>query len=253
MNETEFLDKVAETYITFTSPISKWSTDAYMRVYAKNMILSPGNRALELGCSDGYSTMLLSKLVEKLDVVDGSRRMLERLEESGFTGEKNTTFIYSLFEELKCNNEYHHIFCSYVLEHVADPFQILKMAYCALKPGGRLFITVPNGQSLSRQMALDMGLLSDLYELTENDLAHGHRRVFDLPKLRQLIEESPFKLLEMGGRFVKEFADFQLNQMIETGIIGKEQLYGMQKLAERYPELSGSIYAICEKTEERAG
>lgn len=246
MKETEFLDKVFETYKTFTSPISKWSTDAYIRIYLKNIELLPGNIALEMGCSDGYSTSILSDLVERLDVVDGSKRMLEKLEDE-VVKKENVTFIYSLFEDLVYENKYDNIFCSYVLEHVVDPFQILEIAYRALKPGGRLFITVPNGQALSRQMALDMGLLTDLYELTENDLAHGHRRVFDLPQLQNLIEKSSFKLLEKGGTFVKEFADFQLNKMIENEIIGKDQLYGMEKLAERYPGLSGSIYAICEK------
>lgn len=68
-----------------------------------------------------------------------------------------------------------------------------------------------------------------------------------MKKLQELIKQTPFKIKETGGTFVKEFADFQLNQMIEKQIIGEDQLKGMQKLAGRYPELSGSIYAICEK------
>lgn len=160
---------------------------------------------------------------------------------------KNITFIYSLFEELKYQEEYDNVFCSYVLEHVKEPMEILEVAYRALKPGGRLFITVPNATALSRQMALDMNLINDLYELTENDMLHGHRRVFDLHSLRELLDQSPFIVCKSGGTFVKEFADFQLDQMIDQKIIGEEQMYGMQKLAERYPELSGSIYAVCEK------
>lgn len=171
---------------------------------------------------------------------------MERLD-SEIAGKKNVTFIYSLFEELQYKEVYDKVFCSYVLEHVVNPMDILAMIYRALKPGGRLFITVPNATALSRQMALDMKLMEDLYELTDNDRAHGHRRVFDLQKLRHILNQTSFKIKKTGGTFVKEFADFQLNRMIESGIIGEKQLHGMQKLAERYPELSGSIYAICEK------
>ncbi|MCI8565721.1 MAG: class I SAM-dependent methyltransferase [Lachnospiraceae bacterium] len=248
MDEREFLDKMAETYRTFTSPISRWSIDSYMRVYKENLKLQPGNRALELGGGDGYSTECLSELVDWLDVVDGSRRMLEKMGVERFQ-KRNVTFIYSLFEELNYQEEYDNVFCSYVLEHVKEPMEILNVAYRALKPGGRLFITVPNATALSRQMALDMKLLNDLYELTKNDALHGHRRVFDLDRLLALLEQSPFIVCKSGGTFVKEFADFQLDQMIEQKIIGEEQLYGMQKLAKRYPNLSGSIYAVCEKTE----
>lgn len=188
----------------------------------------------------------MSEISETLDVVDGSKRMLERLN-SEIVRKKNVTFIYSLFEELQYREVYDKVFCSYILEHVANPVEILTIIYRALKPGGRLFITVPNATALSRQMALDMKLIKDLYELTDNDQAHGHRRVFDLQKLQHALSQTPFKVKKAGGTYVKEFADFQLNRMIESGIIGEEQLYGMQKLAERYPELSGSIYAICEK------
>lgn len=246
MDEREFLDKVAVTYKTFASPISRWSIDSYLRVYKEHIEVNAYSRGGELGCSNGYSTEVLSELVGELDVVDGSKYMLERLG-AGLLQKKNVNFIYSLFEELKFENRYDYIFCSYVLEHVLNPMQILDIAYQALKPGGKLFITVPNANALSRQMALEMNIIRDLYELTENDVAHGHRRVFDLSKLQDLIKGSPFNLIKTGGTFVKEFADFQLNQMIKQGIIDEEQLLGMQKLAERYPELSGSIYAVCQK------
>lgn len=229
MDEREFLDKVAKTYKTFVSPISKWSIDSYIRIYKK--YIKSGGNSLELGCSNGYSTNILSELTESLDVVDGSQYMLEKTQQE-LPEKKNVTFIYSLFEELEKENEYENIFCSYVLEHVANPVQLLNQIYYMLKPGGRVFITVPNATALSRQMAFEMHLVQSLYELTANDIAHGHRRVFDMGKLQELIKQTPFKIKETGGTFVKEFADFQLNQMIEKQIIGEDQLKGMQKLAD---------------------
>lgn len=68
-----------------------------------------------------------------------------------------------------------------------------------------------------------------------------------MERLMELTDNSPFRVAETGGTFVKPFADFQLNKMIESNIIAIEQLRGLQILADEYPEISGSIYAILEK------
>ena len=195
------------------------------------------------------STEQLSELLDELYVIDGSENML--LKASQKIKKSNIHFEYGLFEELTDKKKYDYIFCSYVLEHVMDPKIILEICYEALKDNGKLFITVPNARAISRQMALKMGLIDNLYALTENDLAHGHRRVFDLTELKELLENSRFYIVDIGGTFFKPFADFQLNQMIAENIIGEEQLKGMQKLAKSYPDLSGSIYAVVGKSEKR--
>ena len=35
-------------------------------------------------------------------------------------------------------------------------------------------VAVPNAQSVSRQLAQELGFVEDLLDLTENDRAHGH-------------------------------------------------------------------------------
>lgn len=202
-------------------------------------------KGLEMGCSNGYSIECLSSLVSLLDVVDGSRYMLDNLPDN-IKNNPNINLIYSLFEDLNIIDKYDYIFCSFVLEHVKDPQNIIDICYKMLKSNGNMFITVPNARALSRQMAQKMGL-GDIYSLTENDLAHGHRRVFDLTILKKLINNSKFKAIKYGGTYVKPFADFQLNQMIAAEIIGKNQFNGMQLLAEDYPDISGAIYAILKK------
>lgn len=242
MDERDFLEQAADTYKTDGSAISKWSIDSYIRIYSR-YIKKPGY-GLELGCSSGYSTERLSQLVRRLDVVDGSKKMLAKCKQF----DKKVTFLYALFEELDIREKYDFIFCSYVLEHVMSPRQILEVCHSGLRPAGMLFITVPNATALSRQMALEMNLLSSLYELTENDLAHGHRRVFDRESLMKLVGQSGFRVIDTGGTFLKPFADFQMNQMIAQKIIGGGQLRAMQKMAQIYPELSGSIYAVLERS-----
>lgn len=243
-DEKEFLEKVSYTYKSENSPISAWSIDSYFKIYNQYIECGKEKRGLELGCSNGYSTKCLSKVIGELDVVDGSQNMIKKASEN--LQQTNVNFIYALFEEFT-GGGYDYVFCSYVLEHVIEPNKILDMCFRVLKNNGKMFITVPNAMALSRQMAKEMGLIDNLYTLTENDKAHGHRRVFDLEMLKNLIMDSGFTILDIGGTFLKPYSDFQLNQMIDQHIIGKEQLRGMQKLAKQYPELSGSIYAILGK------
>ncbi len=241
-NEKDFLESLSYSYRNEQSPISQWSIDSYIKIYKSFMEDSTFKRGLELGCSNGYSTECLSKLLGQLDVVDGSENMIDKA--SARVHGNNIKFKYALFEELDGIEEYDYIFCSYVLEHVLEPEKIIERCYDELRHNGLMFITVPNALALSRQMALEMGIIEDLYALTENDMAHGHRRVYDMNLLRELVEKSPLHLMDIGGTFLKPYADFQLNQMITQNIIGREQLKGMQSMALRYPNISGSIYAV---------
>lgn len=244
-DERQFLDDVAKTYRTNIKGISKWGYDSYIKIYKK--YLNSAQKGLELGCSVGYSIKQLSQLVDTLEVVDGSRVMIESLP-NDVKKLDNVKFTYSLFEDLTYEEKFDAVFCSYVLEHIQDTTSLIQQCYKMLIRGGRCFITVPNATAFSRQMAKKMGIVNDLYALTENDLAHGHRRVFDLSILKELIENNTqFKIIDIGGTFFKPFADFQMNKMIEMEIISEEQLIGLQGMAADYPEFSGSIYAICEK------
>ena len=246
LNEKDFLEEVSSRYLNVKSPISKWNIDSYISIYKRWIPAGNKGDGLELGCSRGYSTICLAPLLRKLVVIDGSKKLIDQARKK--ITAPNVEFREGLFEEIDGGEEeYDFIFCSYILEHVLEPNEILAVCHKKLKRNGKLFITVPNARALSRQMALEMGLIGSLYELTENDMVHGHRRTFDLQSLESLLKESSFSIVDIGGTFLKPFADFQLNKMIEAEILGTEQLSGMQKLAEKYPDIAGSIYAILKK------
>ena len=210
--------------------------------------------ALEMGCGGGESTRFLAPLFEHLVVLDGSKEFLEdaRAKLSEFD---NIEYQYGLFEEIKEIEKYDVIIANYIFEHVDSVEDILKVCYRSLKKGGILFITVPNAQALSRQLAVKMGILEDVYVLTENDIKHGHKRIFDRKTggewedayAREYGEKSDFHIIGDGGLYIKEFADFQLKEMVDKEILSRDHFIGMSKLAEDYPEIAGSIYICLEK------
>ena len=89
-----------------------------------------------------------------------------------------------------------------------------------------------------------MGLISNLYDLTPNDLRGGHRRVYDQVTLRRELELAGFEFVVQGGIFFKPFADFQMDTLIDTGILGEQQLQGLYNLGNQYPDMCADVYAI---------
>ena len=207
-------------------------------------------RCLQLGYAEGVDTALLTPEVKTLDVVEGNQAFFEAGQAAA---PANVSFYHDLFESFlpQVTHPYDAVFAVYVLEHVQDPVLLLKGAKEALTPEGLLFVVVPNANALSRQLALHMGLLPSLTSLTARDLEHGHRRVYDAQSLQQDIQAAGLHTVVQGGVMLKLLADFQLDQLIELGILGQEQINGLYSLGHQYPELCGSLYAICSNNPQK--
>lgn len=242
INEKKFLEEVSETYKTDGSKIVEFYTNAYINKFDK--LIRKNGLAVELGCGYGYSTKVLADKLEKLVVIEGSENMIRKAKVSA---PENVEFNHCLFENINETNEYDYVFANYVLEHVEKPKEFIEICYRLLKKDGLLFITVPNAKALSRQIAVEMELFESIYSLTENDINHGHRRVYDLEKLNEEFNESKFEIIEVGGTFVKPVSDYQFDKMIESSIIDEKYLNALSKLSEKYLDLSGSIYIIAKK------
>lgn len=244
-DEQAFLDKVYSTYTVDHSLQTKVMRELIVRTISPFL---SGGHGLEFGCSDGYMTSMLASSLDALDVVDGSKLFLEKAKENiNATDCKSVVFYESLFENFTSTTRYDYVFASYILEHVQDPVQILRVAHSLLKDGGLLFVVVPNANALSRQLAMHMGLYKDLKELTENDLKHGHRRVYDRVNLNRDIESAGFVNISQGGLMLKILADFQMDKLIAGDTLGAAQIDGLYKLGLEYPDLCGSLFSVCRK------
>lgn len=237
--EKAFLDKVYNTYTVDHSSQTRVMRELVVRTITPYV---RGGTGLELGCSDGYMTELLAARLDRLDVVDGSRHFLDEARKRNVP---NVQYIYSLFEEFKPEARYDYVFASFILEHVLDPHAVLEVARNVLKPGGLLFVTVPNARALSRQLALHMGLIKDLKALTENDLVNGHRRVYDRVYLTRDLSAAGFDTVAEGGLMLKILADFQLDKLFDQGFLQAKHVDGLYRLGLEYPDLCGALYSVC--------
>ena len=240
-DEKTFLDTVARTYVTSDSPQDRLIKTLALRTFQP--FIGKKGIALEFGCCDGFMTSMIARLVEKLVVVDGSQAFIEMAKQRAL---HNVEYIHSLFEEYSPAVKYRFIFATYVLEHVIDPVGFLQRAGSMLAHDGYLFIVVPNANALSRQLARHMGLIKSIFDLTQNDVNHGHRRVYDRIMLNRDIEHANLRQISQGGLLLKILADFQMDKLIEEDILGAAQQEALYKMGLEYPDLAGSIFSVCQ-------
>ncbi len=243
-NEMDFLESVIDTYVTSESPQDRLIKTLAVRTFAPFM--RPGGRALEFGCCDGFMTSLIAPLCDHLTVIDGSKTFIEMAKKRV---PQNVSFVHTLFEDYAPEQKFDYVFATYVLEHVSDSIEFLKLAHSLLSPHGLLFIVVPNARALSRQLARHMGLLDSLFTLTPNDINHGHRRVYDRVSLNRDLDAASLLQVSQGGLLLKLLADFQMDKLLQSSVLGEPQTEGLYKMGLEYPDLAGSLFSVCRRAQ----
>lgn len=172
---------------------------------------------------------------QDLSAVEGSALFCESLRQR-FPGLR---VIHALFEEFRPEKRYDNILLGHVLEHVKDPERILSQAKEWLAPGGRIMAAVPNARSLHRQAAVIMGLLKHEKELNDNDLYHGHRRLYDPESFQADFITAGLKIEHFGGYWIKPLSNRQIEQTWT-----REMVQAFMLLGEKYPDIAAEIYII---------
>ncbi len=178
----KFWDKTAARYAK--SPVSDETT--YQRKLAETQALfAPDMRVLEFGCGTGTTAVHHAPHVRHIDAIDISENMLEigrgKAREAGVD---NVTFTRGTLAEFgAANDSYDVVLGLNVLHLIADWQASIAEAARILKPGGALVTsTVCVGRSKLRFIKLLnplgklLGLMPDLYILTEEELAAEVRR-----------------------------------------------------------------------------
>jgi 2-polyprenyl-3-methyl-5-hydroxy-6-metoxy-1,4-benzoquinol methylase len=194
-----------------------------------------GTRGLELGPAEGQMTRFLLQDFTSLTVVDAASELLGSIPEA-----PNLLKIHSLFEDFHPEDLFDSIIMEHILEHVDKPVDLLKRVRDWLVPEGRLFIGVPNGNSIHRLAAVKMGLLDHPCQLNERDYKVGHRRVYTPETLRKDNERSGLIIEKINGVFFKPLS----NQQIQDDWTD-EMIEGFFELGKDFPEYSSDIQAVC--------
>lgn len=201
-------------------------------------------KALEIGCFEGETTKLYTEYFQDLTALEVVDNLIKIAKKKVPPAVK---FVHSAIETAQLDPIYDSIFLIHTLEHLDNPVESLKKIQSWLSPTGRLFIAVPNADAASRQIAVKMGLIETNNSITPGEKTQGHRNTFSLDTLEHSIRQAGLKIESRGGIFFKPFANFQFDLMVQNKIIDQGYLDGCYALGMIYPELTASIYIICQR------
>lgn len=138
--------------------------------------------------------------------------------------------------------EYDLIIISALLHEVPDLDKFFTRLKELVKPGTVVHIDVPNGNSLHRLLAVEMGLIKSQMEMSNLNIQYQQNRVFDLKSLEKLATDYDFTIIEKGSYFIKPFTHAQMQKMIDNEIIDTKVLDGFYKLIKYLPDFGSEIY-----------
>jgi 2-polyprenyl-3-methyl-5-hydroxy-6-metoxy-1,4-benzoquinol methylase len=143
---------------------------------------------LDIGCGWGGCVSAFHKLGFKSYGIDPQKQCIN------FAKSKynKCTFFNSTVDNLIKNKKYHNYFSIItlhdVLEHIAEPKLLIKQINKLLKKNGKLFIKVPNSQSLQVDI---------LKEYSWEVSPPFHRTLFSLNGLKLLLNKNKFKITDV--------------------------------------------------------
>lgn len=202
--------------------------DLILNWYPKRMVerFEHCDSLLELGIGHGFTASTFNAACKNHVLIEGSQVVIDQFREGYPDIQANLVFGY--FEDFDTEEKFDVIIMGFILEHVEDPGLILRRYRKFLKPGGKLFVAVPNAKSMNRRLGVELGLIDDIYSLNANDHALGHRRQYCLDTLKSELVESGYRVNYEEGIYLKPLPlgvlktvpDFEANlqAMLRVGI-----------------------------------
>lgn len=193
-----------------------------------------GKKILEVGPADGYMTRGLVQDFE-LTLVDPSETLCQKLRQFFPQAQVMTTLVEDFIPPERFDN----ILLCHVLDHVRDPEQIVRLAGTWLSPGGKMIAISPNSDSLHRQAAVQIGLLTAANAFSERDQTQGKRQIFNRQEFGQLFLNAGLKIEFFGGYWLKPLSNRQIEEQWTP-----EMIRAFFTLGERYPEIAAEMFLV---------
>jgi 2-polyprenyl-3-methyl-5-hydroxy-6-metoxy-1,4-benzoquinol methylase len=225
------LDEISRQYLQ--RPADREVDAVFIDAIAEYIVAKlEGASVIELGLGDRVWTPRLLRRFDRVVSVDGSAELVAAA--GAVHTDPRWQGIVSYFEDFTPDQPADVVLATGVLEHVDDPQGVLRRAREWLVDDGELVVTVPNGESLHRQLAKVMGLVDDPTTPGEADVRLGHKHVFTLDRLLSTVEAAGYHVLEVEGLLAKTLpnsllvacSDAQLRGLVEVGRLLPPRLAG---------------------------
>lgn len=215
------------------------------RVLAQVAAHAP-RRLLEVGCGD---RPLFLDLPEQQTVVVEPTHVFAETARRLAAGRPEVTVVEALLEDVRIvdlGGAFDMVVVSGLLHEVPDPQRLLRSARQACGAGGVVHVSVPHAGSLHRLLAVTMGLIPEPAARSENQRLLQQRQAYDAAELERELVDAGLQVRDRGSILVKPFTHAQMQQLVDCGFMTAEMLDGLDRLAERLPELGSEIWVEAE-------
>lgn len=190
--------------------------------------LPNGGRVLDVGCSDGFHSLLYAKAGYEVLGVDIDPRCVEIANERAKKWNLPAKFVQGFFEDMQTDHlpnpldptrnwihEFDAVVCSEVIEHVQDPAFLLGCLGDCAKDGAPILITTPDEAFDKGDTPVGGGAYEADREIT------GHVRVYTQESFEAILKSNPeFNVVE--SHFVPFIGGYRENQGWQCGEIRRE-------------------------------
>ena len=201
--------------------------------------VAPGQRVLELGCATGLMTAALVARGARVSAIDRSQAYLERARERA--GESTTLVRAGLEEpgwEEIVGGGFDHVLACNLIHEMDDPVALLARARDVLADDGLVHLSLQNPQSIHRLVALEMGLIDDLREISERGARFDTRGLWSADELVDLARDAGLGVIAREGVMLKPLP----NAMMAA--LAPDVLDGFARAARHLPGHCAMTYLV---------
>jgi glycosyltransferase involved in cell wall biosynthesis/ubiquinone/menaquinone biosynthesis C-methylase UbiE len=201
----------------------------------------PPSRILDLGCSSG---LLSEKLRARGHFLVG----VDRSEVEGVRSRTDSFFVADLERGIppEVGSGFDVVIAGDVIEHLSHPVDALRQIYSVLRPGGQVFLSVPNFGHWYPRLRVAFGLFG--YD-RRGILDATHLRFFTRTSLRRLVKRAGFDILEETATglplgVITDSSGAKLVRAIDDSLVRlRPTLFGYQYLLRLRPHAEEMIWS----------
>lgn len=133
---------------------------------------------------------------------------------------------------------------SSLLHEVPDAGVLLRAVRSVCDERTVVHVNVPNVRSFHRLLAVEGGLIEDVFERSEMEQRFGRHDRFDAQALQALLEHEGFRPFATGTYFVKPFTHAQMDVVLASPAFDRDSLLrGLDGMIKHMPDLGCELYA----------
>jgi SAM-dependent methyltransferase len=205
-------------------------------------------RILEVGC--GHDSLFnYYKNFDFFAVIEPSDTfyLKAKSEASSFS---NIRVLHGLVEDhsqLLNSLNFDFIIVSSLLHEIDDTKILLDSIKTISLQNTIIHFNVPNAKSFHRYLALEMGLIENLFEKSEMQKTMQQAHTFDIENLTNILKDHNFTIIDSGSYFIKPFTHSQMQNIIDLDLLPKNFLDGLYAMTSYMPDFGSEIFVNVKK------